>query len=306
MLLSRVAEELYWAGRYLERAEDTARLVREYTNLMVDLPTIVPVTWSPLLLVSGHPGGGAPTDERGIVDFLVADPKNPSSVVSSIHQARENLRNAREVIPHEFWQVINDLHLYAAGNASEGVARASRQRFLERVVHECQRAAGVVHGTMSRSAPYRMLRLGHAVERADMTTRVLEVAVVVFGSDEDSVAHGNVLWASVLSSVAALQMFRRSTRVTPNSVDVIEFLLDDAMFPRSVAACMEEVRSCAIGDSDQLIAAVDRVDRQVALVPHDSDEAARRSGIDAIQQAVALVHERVAHTYFAPSLAGRP
>ena len=130
MLLSRVAEHLYWAARYLERAEDTARVIAEHTHLLVDLPTSVPLTWEPLLAVTGS--GAAfrerytAADEHNIITFLLADRENSSSVVSSVVAARENLRTTREVIPREAWQALNDLYLYATSHHTEAVDRRSR------------------------------------------------------------------------------------------------------------------------------------------------------------------------------------
>ena len=120
MLLSRVAENLYWAGRYLERAEDTARIVREHTNLhRRPARRGAPVTWEPLLAVIGDAGRvrralrSAPT-RRSILRYLVADPEHPGSILRSVEQAREDLRTTREVLPREAWQAVNDLYLYVA------------------------------------------------------------------------------------------------------------------------------------------------------------------------------------------------
>src|SRR6516225_4150497 len=116
MLLSRVAGNLYWAARYLERAEDTARIVREHTNLLVDLPTSVPVTWDPLLAITdiraGFDGRYDAVDETSIVRYLVADRENQGSILMSVEQARDDLRTCREVVPRELWNVLNDLYLY--------------------------------------------------------------------------------------------------------------------------------------------------------------------------------------------------
>ena len=112
MLLSRVAESLYWAARYLERAEDTARIVRSYSEAMVDLPVSVSTSWEPLLAITGSREAfdalHDQTDEASIVQFLVADAGNPGSVVSCVTQARENLRSTREILPRDGWLVVND------------------------------------------------------------------------------------------------------------------------------------------------------------------------------------------------------
>ena len=136
MLLARVADNLYWAARYLERAEGTARIVLEHTNLLVDLPTSVPLTWEPLLAITGSDGDFATrferADEPTIIQFLVAADDNPSSLVQGIALAREDLRVTRQVLPREAWEAVNDLHLYVASHRAEGVNRPSRSRALSR------------------------------------------------------------------------------------------------------------------------------------------------------------------------------
>ena len=152
MLLSRVAENLYWAARYLERAEDTARIVREHTNLIVDLPVTVPVTWQPLLAITGTVEEFDETErivgETDIIHFLIAERDNTGSVVMCVEQARENLRTTREVIPRDAWQAVNDLYLYVASHRTEGVERRGRNRFLDRVIADAQRMVGILAGTM--------------------------------------------------------------------------------------------------------------------------------------------------------------
>ncbi|MGE0881481.1 MAG: alpha-E domain-containing protein [Acidimicrobiia bacterium] len=298
MLLARVAENLYWAGRYLERAEDTARLLREYTNLMVDLPTVVPVRWAPLHLLTGdyHPDA----DEHAVMTTLIGDNESGSSVVTSVRLARENLRTARDVIPQELWQVVNDLHLYVASNRSEGVARATRQRFLERVVSEAQRAAGVMDGVMSRETAYRVFRLGMVLERADLTLRILDVSAVAFGSPGAAELHASVQWASALRSAAALQMFRRANRGVPAAATVVRFLLLDERFPRSVIGCLDEIERCGTDllDLDTVkraaLAATD-----AATVAADGDMTALRPALTAAQTACSEIHASIGSIVFA-------
>ena len=214
MLLSRVAENLYWAGRYLERAEDTARIVREHTNLLIDLPLRAPVTWEPLLAVVGERSDFDEryqrADEASILKYLIGDPDHPGSVLNSIGQTRENLRTTREVLPREAWTAVNDLYLYMVSNHTDGVARRSRSRFLERVIGESQRVVGILTGTMRRDEAWDFWRLGMQVERADMATRVLDVLAGSVLDAPDRGAFADVRWMSVLRSLSALQMYHRA------------------------------------------------------------------------------------------------
>ena len=217
MLLSRVADNLYWGARYLERAEDTARLVRNFTELILDLPRGVASSWEPLLAVAGSRAEFDALHDRAresdIVRFLVADQSNGGSVVSSVAAGRENLRTTREVLPREAWQAVNDLYLFTNRDTESGVDRRSRARFLGRVITDCQRLDGVLSGMMCRDQAYELWRLGQMVERADMTTRVLGVrAASLLSTPPDAHDYDEVQWMGVLRSVTAMQMYQRSQR----------------------------------------------------------------------------------------------
>jgi uncharacterized alpha-E superfamily protein len=306
MLLARAAESLYWAARYLERAEDTARVIREHTNLIVDLPTVVPMTWAPLLAITGEEESFEShyqhTDEQSIVRFLVADRENRSSIVSAIGQARENLRTVRELVPNELWHAVNDLYLYIAGNNAEGVVRASRRRFLDRVISECQLVAGITSGTMSRSEPHAFIRLGTYIERGDMTTRVIDVNAATIGAQGEGAMHGNVQWASVLRSVAGLQMFRRSTQASATGSTVAAFLFADELFPRSVLFCAEQVsrslrplpQPAALSERCQVLR---NLAQSIDVQPLDLGRL--RKSVDDVQRASADLHDAVTAQYFA-------
>jgi uncharacterized alpha-E superfamily protein len=129
-MLSRVANAVYWYARYLERAENIARLISVNTNLVLDTPKNLSPGWQPLIMITGgdelfsHQGRDA--SQRNVVQFLVADPSNPGSIVSSLTQARDNARTIRDIVPREAWEAINDLCLYARDNVHAGLAQRSR------------------------------------------------------------------------------------------------------------------------------------------------------------------------------------
>ncbi len=315
MLLSRVAEQLYWAARYIERAEDTARVVGEHTHLLVDLPLSVPLTWEPLLAVTGarrqFEANHTSPDERHVISFLLADSDNPSSVLASVIAARENMRTAREVIPREAWQALNDLYLYATSHHAEAVDRRSRGRFLDKVVAECQRFVGIVTGTMSRDEAYQMLRLGRAIERADMTTRVLDVRAVALLAGRaasnghrpggDGPEHDEVQWAAVLRSLSALQAYHRRRRGPVSGHPTVAFLVCDPDFPGSIAHCLGEVEAVIadIPRSQGVDTAARSAVRTLAAVA-DAPLDRLHDGLDDVQVAIDVVHEAVQATYFPP------
>ncbi len=154
-MLSRVAENLYWLGRYLERAENTARFINSTTQVLLDLPRDAAFGWDVLLKVAGldeifsehYPQA----DEDSIVRFLVGDEKNPSSILSGIHNARENARTVREVLPMELWERINSLYLYARDNASRASeGRGPRIEVLQGVIGRRESIIGLLIGSMSQ------------------------------------------------------------------------------------------------------------------------------------------------------------
>jgi uncharacterized alpha-E superfamily protein len=316
MLLSRVADSLYWGARYLERAEDTSRLIRAYTDLVIDLPTTAVSSWEPLLAVAGdrstfdalHDG----TRENDIVRFLVAENANPGSVASSIATARENLRTTREVLPRDVWQAVNDLSLYTVANVASGVDRRNRARFLHRVIADCQRIDGAMSTLMTRDDAYEVWQLGRVLERADMTARVVGVrAAALVESERNAVEqkseiYEDVQWMGLLKSVTALQMYQRSTRGPIEANKVVGFLLRDPMFPRSVAACVRAIRKAleALPRPELTLPSVERLDTLLAAVPVGEALDASTAGeelddaMDHVLNGLGAVHDAIVSTLF--------
>ena len=206
-MLSRVAENLYWMGRYLERAESLTRLVREHTVLITDLPVSTGVKWDSLLAIPGETEtffqrfdtGG----EANVMAFLLADASNPSSLVWSLRQARENLRTTRAAMPRGTWRLLNELVQYVNANVESGCRRGHRMEFCERVVAGCQRLTGFLVGSMGRDPAWDFYQLGVLAERADMTSRVLDVragALVDIDGDADG-SFSDSQWVSLLRSL---------------------------------------------------------------------------------------------------------
>jgi uncharacterized alpha-E superfamily protein len=310
VLLSRVAENLYWAARYLERAEDTARIVREHTNLIVDLPTRVPVTWEPLLAIVGtrdeFDRHHDRPDERAIVRWLLAERDNFGSILVSIELARENLRSSREVLPSDVWQGVNDLYLYIAAHHADGVARSTRARFLDRIVGDVLAVNGTLTSTMSRDEAYELLRIGRNLERADMATRVLDVRA---GSLMEGVAadYEDVQWLSVLRSLSGQQMFRRTVRGPVSGATVLRFLLHDEVFPRSVRFCLEQVGRGlrALPRSGSSAETCEAALTVLAQVPVELTGADLHQWADELQLAIGAVHDAITATYFVAPVTAR-
>ena len=316
LLLARVAEQLYWAARYVERAEMTARVVSEHTHLLVDLPTSVPLTWEPLLDVPGvgpellaAAAEDGPRSEREVVGFLLADPDNPSSVLSCVVSARANMRSAREMLSRDAWEAVNNLYLYVTSNHGESIDRWSRGRFLDRVIAEAQRFNGILAGTMSRDATYQLLRLGRSLERADMTDRVLEARAVPLlqaAVDPQEGSHVEVQWAALLRSLSALQAYYQRGLAPVAGPAAVDLVLHDPDFPGSVGHCLTEVASvlAELPRSEAAAAAAGAARRSLADVTTTSPDRFH-GGLTQLRAALAALHDEVHATFFPPD-AARP
>ena len=178
MLLSRVAERVYWQARYLERAENVARLLHVFSALQLDLPKGTKLGWQTLVQITGHEEQFVEKykqeNERNVVRFLLAE-RNGISLVDMLAFARENARTTREIMPTEAFELINGLYYFARDNAEAGISRAERNEILDQIVSRSQQIGGLMAGTMSRDEAYGFVRLGRSLERADMTTRIVDV-----------------------------------------------------------------------------------------------------------------------------------
>jgi uncharacterized alpha-E superfamily protein len=311
-LLSRVADRIYWGARYVERAEDTARIIRSYSDLIVDLPTEIPVKWEPLVALTGNStshdvAGDSPRGETEVMRLLLADQDHFGSIISVLARARENLRTTREVLPREAWYTLNGLQQYVASESERAVARRTRDRYLGRVIDESRRLDGVLESTMTRENPYHMWRLGRLLERADMTTRVVGVRAAsilqlqALNLPDD---YNEVQWMAALRSVSALQMYQRATRGPIEGPSVVRFLLYYAPFPRSVLGCLQEMRTvaCQLPERSEVISAIDgAISALLASEPDTNEGVLLDAAMEAFQQALAEIGDAIHEHYLSMS-----
>jgi len=250
MLLSSVAEHVYWMARYVERAENTARIILVNNNLLLDMPRSIELGWEPLVAITGNADlfreHYDEASERNVIRFLVSDVRNSNCIINSLAQARENLRTTRAILPRAVWETLNDLHAYASDNKTSGMSRRGRYAFMRRIIDYSQLLAGKLSSTMSHDQTYDFLRMGRNMERADMTTRVIDVrgSNLLPSITEELRPFDDIQWKSVLDSLAGYQMYRRHVHVRVRGREVLRFLLQDTRFPRAVHYCLAEVESC--------------------------------------------------------------
>ena len=241
-LLSRVADSVYWMARYIERAENVARYIGVNLNLQLDLPLDPAHQWQPLLDTSGDAAEFKEryqhADQDSVIEFLAYDPENSNSIFSCVRAARENARSVRDTISSEMWTQMNAMYLQVQAERSlpepEQLLEAFRQIRLG-----CHLFQGVTDSTMTHNEAWHFLRLGRKLERADKTSRILDVKYfMLLPSTRDvGTPYDDIHWSAVLKSVSGFEMYRQKYgRISPKCV--VDFLVIDAEFPRSIHYCV--------------------------------------------------------------------
>jgi uncharacterized alpha-E superfamily protein len=240
-VLSRHAEDLYWLGRYVERAEDTARMLDvTFHHLLESPPAVEATAWRELIeiLYLGEVYEGM-LDQPSVSRYLVTDTDNPGSILSSVGRARDNARGLRDRISTELWEAINVFYLeLSAADLTVGVEQRA-YALLGDIKSRCQLINGVAAQTMPRDEGYRFIVLGLMLERAEMTCRLLAIRYARLVSNGDRM--GFHAWVSVLKSVSAYEAYLKSHDASLDPTRVLEFLLLDPDFPRSVLYCLRQV-----------------------------------------------------------------
>lgn len=311
-MLSRVAENLYWFSRYLKRTENTARLVAVNSLLQLDLPRGVRFAWQPMLDIVGagdafhaaHPESGDEAAETDVVRFLLLDDANPCSMLSSVKQARDALRTIRETLPQESWECVNGTYLWLCEDRDRALGRRYRLELLNRVIDDCLVVSGILTANVSRDIGFQFLRLGTALEQADMTTRIIDAGasgLIQPRAAQELGAFQAMQWMSVLRSLAAYEMYRRHVRQRVSAVLALEFLLQNREFPRSVMFCLTRMQAAL----PQMPARrpVERALARAQALARDADtRALAESGVaelmDEIQIAIGGLHEAIRSAYF--------
>lgn len=306
-MLSRVAENFYWLARYIERAENIARLVSVNGHLQLDLPASARTGWEPLIAITGSrpafPNIYRTPSEKNVVAFLVSDERNPGSILSSLKIARENARTMRDVMPREAWEQISGLHSMAAQRSRKGELKPDRDQYLRAIVQGAQTITGLLAGTMSHDVGYDFLRMGRNLERADMTSRIIDVRSADLLPEQGGGLRPfeTIQWMSVLKSLSAYQMYRQHVDQSVRRVPVLEFLLKDKDFPRAIFHTLGEIESCLahLPRNRSALAVIRRMHITVSdadLVKLEQD--ALNSFIDSLQIMMNELHDCITATYF--------
>lgn len=313
-MLSRVAENIYWMARYTERAENLARLINVNAFLLLDLPRGLRPGWEPLIHITGsrleYEARYKNYDERNVVKYLIGDPDNPGSIYSAVLNARENSRTVRDALPRWVWEQLTELHLYVRENMSSGITKKGRHEFLSTIIEGSHRLNGTLASTMSRDEAYQFLRIGRNLERADMTTRIIDVRTsnLLPEGTADLRPFMAIQWMSVLKSLSAYHMYRKNMNTDVNRPSVLRFLLQDVYFPRAfrhnLLALEESIMQ--LPNNEKLLRDLGGLTKAVSSthVPNLRQQDLH-DFIDELQLALSDLHATIKATYFPVSYAAQ-
>jgi uncharacterized alpha-E superfamily protein len=244
-MLARVAESIYWMSRYVERAENVARFIEVNLNLMLDLPVGAAQQWQPLVATTGDAAEFAKrydtASQRNVIQFLTFDQDNVNSILSCLRAARENARGVREIISSEMWEQVNEFYLMV--QSADAGSRTDPQDLCASVRLAGHLFTGVTDATMTHNESWNFCRLGRMLERADKTSRILDVKYFLLlpTAADVGTTSDDIQWAAVLRSASAFEMYRKAHgRIAPERI--VEFLLFEREFPRSIQYCLVRAR----------------------------------------------------------------
>jgi uncharacterized alpha-E superfamily protein len=250
-MLSRVANSLYWMVRYIERADNLSRLIEVNGQLLLDHERLdsdrLRAFWKPIILSTGDEElfselyGAWEEGSGAVIRFLTNDRRNPNSIVSSIAQARENARMVRDQLSEELWEELNSLYLFINSRDGEALLANDPTRFYETIRRATFTFHGIAAASISRSDSWEFMDLGRHLERADKTTRFLDITSFLPESELPSNGAATFHWTAILRSCGALGAFRAEHRGEPTEESVVSFLMFSRDFPRSVRYCVERI-----------------------------------------------------------------
>jgi uncharacterized alpha-E superfamily protein len=247
-MLSRVAESIYWMARYIERAENTARFVEVTLNLVLDQPMGVDEPWRPLINATGDDEvfnkSYAVADADSVMRFMAFDKEYNNSIIRALKNARENARSVRESLSSEAFEQINTLYHYINTASQAGSTPESPTEFFDSIRRHCHLLTGILDATMSHDTGWHFANMGRLLERADKTSRILDVKYFTLLPTVDSVgtAIDDLQWSSLLFSISGFEAYRREHHVI-NTDKVVEFFILHQEFPRSVRFCVDNTEA---------------------------------------------------------------
>lgn len=310
-MLSRVANSIYWMARNVQRAENVARFVEVTQNLILDQPDSSIDQWEPLVRATGdedyfaeHYGDFTAFN---VQQFLTFDRKYHSSILTAVTNARENARTVREAISSEAWEQLNTFYHFVRKFDGDGDTQPSASFYAE-VVQNSYLFNGILDGTMTRNTGWRFANAGRMIERADKTSRILDVKyfTLLRNVSDVNTTSDDLLWSALLRSVSAFEMFRKEYHAL--TVErVVEFLILNREFPRAFGHCVIQMRNSLRKiegpESENENEAVVRTTELIDRLKNTNAKAIINGGlhefIDSLQTSLNEIGQAINSTYFA-------
>ncbi len=312
-MLSRVAESIFWMSRYTERAENVARFIDVTLNLSLEQGNAGPNQWDALVYTTGDQDlfkelyGVA--NQENVIKFLTFDEKNPNAIITCLRNARENARTSRDIISSQMWEELNKFYLLVQNAGRDGMALGSPYEFFGKIKQAGYSLEGVTTGTMSHGEAWHFSRLGSMVERADKTSRILDVKYFLLLPDVNDVGTpvDIMQWGMLLKSASALEMYRKQYGRLERT-NVVEFLVLNRYFPRSIHFCISRAEQSLLSITDGRAGAYNNKAEQMLgrtrseldyLSLDDIMEQGLHEFIDAFQLRLNQVGDAIFQTFFA-------
>ena len=311
-MLSRVADSIYWLGRYLERAENYARFMDVNFNLSLDLPPGVSEQWKPLIAATGdlddYQARYDNFERKNAIYFLAFDKENFNSIISSVNHARENARIIRENISNEVWGAINDLYHYIQNAQGRKIWKKNDpQDFFVNVKQKVELIYGIGYSTAIRVEGWYFNQIGQHLERADKTSRILDVKYhTLLPTAHDVGSPLDYLhWAALLKSVSGFNAYRRYYgKIDP--INVVEYLVLNRYFPRSIFYCIKQAEFALRSVSGNPEGRYDKVEKAIGNLRADLEfgdineiiSFGLHEYLDEMQQKINVISDRIYEQYF--------
>ncbi len=310
-MLSRVGERVYWLARYLERVENTARLINVHTALLMDLPGDLEINWYTLVQIfdgqKNYNEVHDVVDENNIMQFLIVEKENPVSLINSLLAMRENTRTSLDIIPEDTWEQVNELYLMVKDSMPAISNRYRRQKMMLSIMERCQTICGILGNHMSRNDAFDFIQIGKYIERADMTSRILEMtSLLLSDARSDSLKkYEGILWTDLLRALSAHQMYLHAKSGSIKAHKVLSFLIKNDEFPRSLFYSIDAISNYLkhLPRSEQLLATQAQIVEQIDAydlknIPSDQVYLV----MDKFQAEMTKLHQTISSTWFYPDL----
>ena len=308
-MLSSVASRLFWLARYLERTQGTARIINAYSQLVLDVPKGSEIGWETLIgTIDAEEAFGKRyrnINEHNVLKFMISDTDNYCSLRFAVKAARENVRTSRDVLPEDTWEQVNEMYLYVEDWAEKSVGRRNRFEFLETLIAQTQQIQGLLYTILSRDHSFTFLKIGSMLERADMTSRVVDVAIgTILRKQRSTTNFMPFLWANLLLSLSANSAYRREIGPLIYADEAIDFVFTSPTFPRSVAYCLADIESYSarVNNSSAVEKVVSELKKSVDNVPTKNlDYEVLHAYIDRFQKQLYRLNSVIEKTWFIPT-----